>query len=193
LQDPPEIHYKEMTPKEAVEALMIKEPNSEILRYLKREGLLRQILYSDSEEDGASVRKRRRGEKEEISSTGTPNNKPPISIESTPSSTTVRTWVSKLKPTTTNTQQVYKKSLTEPLSGVSRNEKKTGENRNYQKSSAPGLDYDDYRQEFGSSFKDTKKSQQPVDDDFDRFRTLFIFRSLLNIFSLALSNRCSKR
>ena len=40
-----------MTAKEAVEALMIKEPNGEMLRFLKKEGLLNEILYPDGRPD----------------------------------------------------------------------------------------------------------------------------------------------
>ena len=36
-----------MTAKEAVEALMVKTPNGEMLRYLKKEGLLRKILHPE--------------------------------------------------------------------------------------------------------------------------------------------------
>jgi hypothetical protein len=40
-----------MTAKEAVEALMIKEPNGEMLRFLRKEGLLNEILYPDGRPD----------------------------------------------------------------------------------------------------------------------------------------------
>lgn len=40
-----------MTAKEAVEALMIKQPDSEMLRFLRKEGLLNQILYPDGRPD----------------------------------------------------------------------------------------------------------------------------------------------
>eukprot|EP01036_Dinobryon_divergens_P025005 gene25005-33509_t len=51
LPNPPEKNYKTMTAKEAVEALMIKEPNSEMLRFLRKEGLLNEILYPDGRPD----------------------------------------------------------------------------------------------------------------------------------------------
>ena len=45
-----------MTAKEAVEALMIKEPNGEMLRFLRKEGLLNQILYPDGRPDRVNAR-----------------------------------------------------------------------------------------------------------------------------------------
>lgn len=51
LENPPEKNYKTMSAKDAVESLMRKEPNSEMLRFLRKEGLLRDILNSRDEED----------------------------------------------------------------------------------------------------------------------------------------------
>jgi hypothetical protein len=45
-----------MTAKEAVEALMIKEPNGETLRFLRKEGLLNQILHPERSFGGAAER-----------------------------------------------------------------------------------------------------------------------------------------
>lgn len=36
-----------MTPKQAVESLLVKEPNGEMLRFLRKEGLLNQILHPE--------------------------------------------------------------------------------------------------------------------------------------------------
>jgi hypothetical protein len=47
---------QDMTAKEAVEALMIKEPNGETLRFLRKEGLLNQILHPERSFDGAAER-----------------------------------------------------------------------------------------------------------------------------------------
>jgi hypothetical protein len=36
-----------MTPKQAVESLLVKEPNGQMLRFLRKEGLLNQILHPE--------------------------------------------------------------------------------------------------------------------------------------------------
>ena len=48
LAEPPEKRLSEMTAKDAVESLMLKNPSSPVLRMLKREGKLRDILYPES-------------------------------------------------------------------------------------------------------------------------------------------------
>ncbi|KAJ1425865.1 hypothetical protein B484DRAFT_480232, partial [Ochromonadaceae sp. CCMP2298] len=47
LADPPEVNYKTMSAREAAENLMQKEPNAAILRFLRKEGLLNEILYPE--------------------------------------------------------------------------------------------------------------------------------------------------
>lgn len=61
LPNPPEKDINKMTAKEAVESLMIKNPKSPFLKYLKSEGLLEDILYPEGRQH--SYRDSGRGEK----------------------------------------------------------------------------------------------------------------------------------
>jgi transcription antitermination factor NusG len=56
LPNPPEKHYKELTPREAVMALMAKDPYSPTIRLLKKQGLLNQILYPQQSYNGQRER-----------------------------------------------------------------------------------------------------------------------------------------
>jgi hypothetical protein len=55
LENPPEKKWTEMTAKDAVEALMVKDPTNPILKSLKKSGKLQEILYADS--DGGNDRR----------------------------------------------------------------------------------------------------------------------------------------
>ena len=49
LEDPPEKKWTEMTAKDAVEALLVKDPGNAILKSLRKSGKLQEILYADEE------------------------------------------------------------------------------------------------------------------------------------------------
>lgn len=62
LADPPEKKIKEMTAKDAVEALMASNPKHPLLRALKKEGILNEILYTEEERQAMQASREKRFE-----------------------------------------------------------------------------------------------------------------------------------